>query len=90
MDFPSGKSKNCLIHGPGHSSYECKVLRDFGDKYVKGKPTKNRGNHTVPRNKFNRQQENNSIVNSAVDEIMLPETKKVSATKEAPGFLESD
>ena len=38
-------------------------------------------NYPVPRNKLNRQQENNDIVNSAVDEILLHETKKVSAEK---------
>ena len=26
VDSLSVKSKTCLIHGPGHSSYECKVL----------------------------------------------------------------
>ena len=39
-------------------------------------------------NKFNRQQENNVIFNSAVDEILLHETKKVSAAKEAPEVFE--
>ena len=53
----SGKSKICLIQGHGHYSDECKVLGDFGAKYVKGKPPKDCGNNTVPRNKFNRQQE---------------------------------
>ena len=90
VDSPSGKSKTCLIHGPGYSSYECKDLGDFCARYAKGKPTKKRGNHPVPRNKFNRQKNNNSIVNSAVDEILLHENKKVSAAKEAPEFLESD
>ena len=45
-----------IIHSHGHYSDECKVLGDFGDKYVKYKPTKDSGNHTVPRNKFNKQQ----------------------------------
>ena len=35
----------------------------------------------MPRNKFNRHQEKNSIVNSAVDEIFLQENKKVIARK---------
>ena len=43
----------------------------------------------MPRKKINRQQENNSIVNNEVDEIIL--TKKVGATShEAPEFLDSD
>ena len=41
--------------------------------------------------KINRQQENNDIVNNAVDEIALNETQKVSATNyEAPEFLDSE
>ena len=89
VDHPSGESKTCLIHGPKHSSNGCKVLGYFGSKYVKGNPTNEIGNHTIPIKKFNRHQENNSIVNSMVDEILLHE-KKVSAAKEAPEFLESD
>ena len=78
--------KTCLIHGPGHSSDECKVLGDFDHEYAKGKLTKDHGNNPVPRNKFNRQQENNAIVNNEVDEILLNETQKVSASKEATYF----
>ena len=39
--------------------------------YAKSRPTKDHGNDPVNRKKFNRQQENNSIVNSSVDEILL-------------------
>ena len=31
---------SCLIHGPGHSSYQDKVLGGFGTNYVKDRPTK--------------------------------------------------
>ena len=44
VDRSERKSKTCLIHGPGYSSDECKVLGDFGAKYAKGKPTKDHGN----------------------------------------------
>ena len=84
---PSGELKVCLIHSPGHSSYECKILGDFGAKYAKGKPAKDRGNHTTPGRKFHRQQENNVIVNNAVDEIILYETKRLSDVREASEFL---
>ena len=47
------------------------VLGDFGAKHAKGKPTKETGNHPLPRKKINMQQENNAIVNSVVDEILL-------------------
>ena len=36
------------------------------------------------------QQENNSIFNNAVDEILLNETQKLSAVREVPEFLVSD
>ena len=32
----------CLITGPGHSSYECKVLNHFGTKYTIGGTFKER------------------------------------------------
>ena len=67
VDYQKGESKTCLIHGPGHSSDELKVLGEFSSNYVKTRPTKYRRNNPVLRNRFNRQQENNSIVNSAVD-----------------------
>ena len=38
VDHPLGESKICLIHGPGHSYDECKVLGDFCVKHAKGKP----------------------------------------------------
>ena len=85
-----GESKICIIHGPRHYSDECKVLGDFGAKYSKGKPTKDRRNNLVPRNKFKGQQENNAIVNIAVDESLLHETKKVSDMREATGIVESE
>ena len=80
--YPKGKSKTtCLIHGPGHLSYECKVLGDFGSKYAKSRSTKYRGHNIIPRKKFNSQQENNFIVNSEVYEILLHENQKVGAEK---------
>ena len=89
VDIPTGKSKTCIIHGPGHSSEECKVLGDFGTNHAKSRPTKDCGNIPVPRKKINRQQENNTIVNNSVDEVLL--TQKVSSTNhEAPEFLDYD
>ena len=76
VDRPPGESKTCLIHSTGHSSDECNVLRDFGAEYVKVKPTKDQINHPAPRQKVNSQQENISIVNGVVDEILLHKTKK--------------
>ena len=89
VDSPTGKSKTCLIHVPVHSSEECKDLGDFVTKYANSRPTKDHGNSPVPRETINRHQENNSIINNSVDEILL--TQKVSATNhEAPEFLDSN
>ena len=63
----------CLIRVPRYSSDGCKFLGEFGSKYSKRRPTKARGNDHVTRNKFNRQQDNNAIVNYAVDGIFLQE-----------------
>ena len=91
VDYPKGKYKpTCLIHGPRNSSDECKVLGDCGSKYVKSRPTKDRRQNTAPRKKFNRQQENNAIVNSTMDEILLQKNQKVNNEKEAHENVESD
>ena len=84
VDYPRGNSKpTCFIHALVHSLDECKVLLDFGYKYDKSRPTKDRGQVHANRNKFNIYQVNNVIVNSEVDEILLHENQKVSAKKQA-------
>ena len=90
VDRPSVKYKTCLIHDTSHFSDRCKVLGYFGTKYAKGRPKKDRGYHNIPRKIINSQQKHNSIVNNVVDEILLHETQKVSAAREAPEFLDSD
>ena len=49
VDCPSGETKIFLIHGTGHFSDEYNVLGNFGDKYDKVKPTKDHGNHLIPK-----------------------------------------
>ena len=88
--YPKGESKTCLINGPWNSSDEWKVLGDFGYTYINTRPTKDHRNNPAPRNKFNRHQENNAIVNSAVDKILLQENEKVSSVREAHENIESD
>ena len=90
VDRRAGKQEVCLIHGPEYSSDEFKTLGDLGSKYVEGKPTKDCRKDTVSGKKFNRQQENTDIVNSAVDEILLHENQKLSPANEAPENIESD
>ena len=65
-------------------------MGDFGSRYVKRRPTKELRNDPVPRKEFNRNQENNFIVNIEVDEILLYENQKVSAVKEAIERFESN
>ena len=61
-------------------------MGDFGANYAKGKPTKDCGNHPVPRKNINRQQVNNATVNNLVEEILLNEAQKLCAVREAPEF----
>ena len=89
VDSPNGKSIICLIHGPGNSSEECKVLGDFGTKCAKSRSTKYHGNNYVPRGGINIHKENKTIVNNAANEILL--TQKVRATNhKAPEFMYSN
>ena len=91
VDYSKGKSKpTCLILGPGNSSDKYKVLGDFGSKYAKTRHTNNRGHNHKNINEYTRQQYNNTIVNSAVDEIILQENNKVSAGTEAQKIIESE
>ena len=79
---------SCLIHGPRNSSDECNVLGGSGYNYSKTRPTKDRVHDPGTMNKFNRQQENNAIVNHVVDRIFLQENNKVSSGVEANGNIE--
>ena len=69
---------------PGYCFDECEVLGDFGTNYAKGKPTKDHSNNPITKKKFNGQKKKNSIIKNDVDKILLNETKKVSAVREAP------
>ena len=45
-------SKNCMIHGAGNYSDECKVLGEFGTKYAEDQPAKYRRSDPIPRENF--------------------------------------
>ena len=88
VDHTKDRSKPTkIIHGPGNSSDECKVLGDFGSKYAKIRPTEDRGNDATNRKKFNSQ---HAIVNSSVDEILLQENQKLISEKGEHENIESD
>ena len=81
---PKDRSKlTFLIHGPGHPQGECKILGDFGSKYSKIRPTKDRVQDHATKNKFNREQENNDIYHHEFDEIILQDNKKLSVEDES-------
>ena len=65
-------------------------MGDFVTKYANSKPTNDHGNHPIQGKKINRHLENNAIINNVVDEILLNETQKLSAVREAPEVLDSD
>ena len=65
-------------------------MGDFGSKYSKRRHTKDRRNNQATRNKFNRQKDENAIVNHAVDEILLRENNKVGTETEAHEYIESE
>ena len=65
----------CLIHGPGHSSDECKVLDNFGTKYAKCRPFKESRVNPTTKKKYKKKQQVNSIVQQLVDYIILQKTE---------------
>ena len=58
IHYPKDRSKlTRIIHGPGHSSYECKVLGDFGSKYYKSSPTKDHGHEPTTKKKIQKERD---------------------------------
>ena len=37
-DGPTSEKNTCLLHGPGNSSEECKLLKVFSEKYAAQRP----------------------------------------------------
>ena len=79
-----------LIHGPGNSPDKYKVLGNFCSNYAKIRHTNNRGHKPENSNKYTRQQYNNTILNSALYEIILQENNKVNAGTEVQEMIESE
>ena len=71
--------KNCMIYGLIHYSDECKVLGEFGTKYAAAQPTNNHGRNPIPRKRFQKKQENHTIIDNIVDELHIVESIKASA-----------
>ena len=71
----------CIIYGPGHSSDEYKVLGDFGSNYAKIRPNKDHRHDPATNKNFGRHQDNNDIVQHAVNEIIL-QKKKITVKDE--------
>ena len=63
VDNPKDRSKIIgLTHGPERSSDECEVLGDFGYKYSRIRPTKDRIQEPATKNKIGIQQDDNATV----------------------------
>ena len=90
VDHPKDISRLiCLIHGPGNSSDECKVLGEFCCRYSKSRPTKDYGHDPVTiKNQYTARE--NDIVQHAVDGITLQQNNKLSAEDEAHGNIDSE
>ena len=83
LDHTKDKSKlTCHIHGPINSSDECKVLGDFGTKYDTYRSTKDHRQDPATKKSFGRQQENNTMIQHVVDEIILQQNEKLSVKYE--------
>ena len=61
---------------------ECTALGDFGSNYSKVRPTKYQRQETTIKKNDGRQQENNAIVQHAVDDILLQDKDKLSVEDE--------
>ena len=55
---------------------------DLGTQYAKGRPTKDLSQEPATKNFFVIDQENNAIIQHAVDEILLQEKQKISVKYE--------
>ena len=40
IDVPTTAKKTCSLHGPGHSSEDCKVIKVYSENYVTQRPNK--------------------------------------------------
>ena len=81
-DSRDRSNKTCLIHGAGNSSDECNILGEFGNNYVKDRPTKDHRYYIAPKGKFGRQQEKYSNIQHLLDEIIPKENQKLSVKDE--------
>ena len=86
MSKSAGNHRKIYVDHPKSKSKTTCIIH----QYAKSRPNKDCENYPKNRNKFNRQKDNNTIVNNAVNEIVLQETQKVSAQKGAYENIESD
>ena len=61
----------CIIHGPGNSPDEFKVLNNVSSKYTKVRPSKEHRHKPAFKKIFGKEQDKNYMVQHAVDEIIL-------------------
>ena len=44
---PTGANNTCMLHGPGHSSEECKVLKEYSKNHIAQQSFKDKQAHSV-------------------------------------------
>ena len=64
-------------------------MGDFGSKYSKSRPTKDRGHEPETNKIFIIKKDNNAIVQHAVWDIILKDNKKLSSKYESHGNIDS-
>ena len=78
---PSNKTtsaeKTCFLHGPGHSSGECKLLKEYSKKYASQHPHKYNQAHSGSKtNRGNSVEFDSSIKDASIMEHGDPIPKK--------------
>ena len=66
-------------------------MGEFGTKYAVAQPMKDQETNPIPRKELQKKQENRTIIDNVVDELLMVESKKLNAVNhESPEFLEND
>jgi len=76
-DDLEGDGPVCLLHGPGHSTNECKVLKEQAKKMKANWAAQ----HPKKKKAFQQKQELNAIVSSAVEEALKKKASKKRKAK---------
>ena len=79
----TGATNTCLLHGPGHSSEDCKVIKEYSKKYAVQRPQKENEARSVRKTKHDKSVEfdgNVRKVNIMEHDDPTPNKKKEKKT----------